>query len=199
MLYKMKGRGKAPTSSKKINVLIYGDPEVSKNIIKKFLDDESLKGEKFQQNFTTFKYELFLDNRTIKYNLNICLNVLKPKENFPYFLKNSDGAILTFDFKSEQSFEFIKDIFKKKSFDNFYITLLGDNYGNRSDFEVVPNEAKKLVKDTRINYCDLSAKSNLKESIENVLKEIYNFAMNVKDNENNENCCNCTHRRCDIF
>ena len=39
MLYKMKGRGKAPTSSKKINVLIYGDPEVSKNIIKKFLDD----------------------------------------------------------------------------------------------------------------------------------------------------------------
>ena len=160
------------------------------------MDDESLKGEKFQQNFTTFKYELFLDNRTIKYNLNICLNVSKPKENFPYFLKNSDGAILTFDFKSEQSFEFIKDIFKKKSFDNFYITLLGDNYGNRSDFEVVPNEAKKLVKDTRINYCDLSAKSNLKESIENVLKEIYNFAMNAKDNEN---CCNCTHRRCDIF
>ena len=113
MLYKMKGRGKAPTSSKKINVLIYGDPEVSKNIIKKFLDDESLKGEQFHQNFKTFKYELFLDNRTIKYNLNICLNVSKPEENFPYFLKNSDGAILTFDFKSEKSFEFIKDIFKK--------------------------------------------------------------------------------------
>ena len=192
----MKGRGKAPTSSKKINVLIYGDPEVSKNIIKKFLDDESLKGEQFHQNFKTFKYELFLDNRTIKYNLNICLNVSKPEENFPYFLKNSDGAILTFDFKSEESFKFIKDIFKKKSFDNFYITLLGDNYDNRSDFEVSPEDAENFVNSTRINYCDLSAKSNLKESIKNVLKEIYNFSMNEKDNEN---CCNCTHRRCDIF
>ena len=61
---------------------------------------------------------------------------------------------------------------------------------------MLPEDAENFVNSTRINYCDLSAKSNLKESIENVLKEIYNFTMNAKDDEN---CCNCTHRRCDIF
>ena len=82
----MKGDGKAPTSSKKINVLIYGDPKVRKNIITKFFGDESLKGYNLQQNFTTFKYEQFLDNRTIKYYLNVCLKVSGNENNFPYFL-----------------------------------------------------------------------------------------------------------------
>ena len=89
----------------------------------------------------------------------------------------------------------------KLNCENFYITLLGDNYENPLDFGVQPIDIKNLVKGTGINYCDLSTKSNLKESIENVLKEIYNSkckreAMNAKDKED---CCNCTHRRCDIF
>ena len=55
--------------------------------------------------------------------------------------------------------------------------------------------------ETGIHYCNLSTESNLKELIENVMKDIYNFKCErtAKNEKDDEDCCNCTHRRCDIF
>ena len=104
------------------------------DIIRKFFDNKLLKTDS-PTNFVIFDFKLKLKNGE---TINCYLNVLKEEKKFPNYLKNSDGAILTFDLLNEKSFEliekYVKMLVKEKiSFENNYVTLFGVNFDKLDD------------------------------------------------------------------
>ena len=192
-----------------IHIIIYGKGIVKNSFEGKYKIDKNtiletmleINNDIVNKNMTLFKKNLKLDNEK---NLKCLLYAIDNEQQLRGMAKKSTGLILIFDPDEEESLMFVENIFndfakKNKTFDNLYITI----FANKKKETEITEKAKKFADAKSIKYCDSPVKGEEKKFIEGIIKEIYNFNQNKKQEINqtedasegnakkSRDCCGC--------
>ena len=176
-----------------IHIIIFGYNKIDKSpFLNKMLQGSKNIGGK---NETTFKREVNLENEK---TLNCFLYVIDNDNQLRQFAANCAGLILIFDPENKDSLKFVEEVYnytkKSKNLNNLYITIIGNKFGKTE----INREAKDFAERNEINYCD-----SVPENVEELIKEIYNFNQNKKQEINqtedasegnakkSRDCCGC--------
>ena len=184
-----------------IHIIIYCHSDIGQKIfLKNFFKEDKKISHKSETVFeTVFNGEINLDSKNI---LKYYLYVTDSDSRLRSLAKNSAGLILFFDPDEEKSFELFGNVFnniseKNKTFDNLYITILANQFKETDIYQ----KAKKLAEEKKINFCVLE--ENEINFIEGIIKKIYNFNQNKKQEINQKEdtskgnakksreCCGC--------
>ena len=97
----------------------------------------------------------------------------------------AEGFLLVFSINDYESFELLKDIYKKilrvKHYENLPILLVGNKLDLKSERVVPYSEAKELADSWRIVYCEISTRNDsyCQKILEKIIKK-YNVIQKEK-------------------
>ena len=176
-----------------IHIMIFGDDKIDKSsFLKNFKESKNMR----RKNEYTFSGKVDLENEK---KLDCFLYVTNNNNQLKQFAAKLTGLILIFDPEKQESLDFVENVFnfyaeKLKNLNNLYITIIGNKLGKTE----INKEAKDFAKKNVINYCD-----SFPENVEELIKEIYNFNQNKKQEINqtedasegnakkSRDCCGC--------
>ena len=176
-----------------IHIMIFGDDEIDKSSFLKNLKESKIISRK---KGITFFGIVDLEN---KKKLDCFLYVTNNNNQLKQFAAKLTGLILIFDPEKQKSLDFVEKVFdvnaeKLKNLNNLCIIILGNKLGKTE----INGKAKDFAKKIGIKYCDSNP-----ENIEEIIKEIYNFNQNKKQEINQKedapkenakksrDCCGC--------
>ena len=168
-----------------IRINILGTEELQKAII---FNNIKLDFMKESYNIYDHIHEFLFDLKNgIK--IKICLSAEYQEKNkiyaFSKALRNKDYVILTFDLTNKKSFELVADCMKElgeKMIQNPNAVVIGNKY-NQNEYEIVPDDAKKLANDHRLKYFNSFSEDDLKETMEEIFKDAYEYKCSRKNNK----------------
>ena len=175
-----------------IHIMIFGDDKIDKSsFLKSFKESKNMR----RKNEYTFSGKVDLENEK---KLDCFLYVTNNDSQLRQFAAKLTGLILIFDPDNQDSLKFVEEVYnytkKLKNLNNLYITIIGNKLGKTE----INKEAKDFAKKNVINYCD-----SFPENVEELIKEIYNFNQNKKQEINQKkdvskgnakkrrDCCGC--------
>ena len=175
-----------------IHIMIFGDDKIDKSsFLKNFKESKNMR----RKNEYTFSGKVDLENEK---KLDCFLYVTNNDSQLRQFAAKLTGLILIFDPDNQDSLKFVEEVYnytkKLKNLNNLYITIIGNKLGKTE----INKEAKDFAKKNGINYCD-----SFPENVEELIKEIYNFNQNKKQEINQKkdvskgnakkrrDCCGC--------
>ena len=181
-------------TKKKISILIIGEDKVGKtSFISKYINnifpkekssDEEI--EKLEEKEPETK--LFIKDEK-KYPISLHEVIYNFNPNSDEF-KNCDGIIIMYDITNKESFKDIDELInycKKTKGEEFPILLLGNKIDEINKRKVNEDDGKKLAKEKRINFKELSCKDG---DVDTVVKDLIE---NILANKQNSCCFSCFH------
>ena len=171
-----------------IRINILGTEELQKAIIFNYIDVFDKESYNIYDCVQDFLFKL-KNGITIK----ICLSAEYKEKNkiyaFSKALRNKDYVILTFDLTNKKSFELVENCMKElreKMIQNQNAVVIGNKY-NQNKYEIIPVDAKKLANDHGLKYFNSFSENDLKETMEEIFKDAYEYKCSRKNNKNKLN------------
>ena len=168
-----------------IRIYILGTEELKKAII---FNNIKLDFMKESYNIYDHIHDFLFDLKN-GIRIKICLSAeYKENNNINAFinaLRNKDYVILTFDLTNKKSFELVKNCMKElreKMLQNPNAVVIGNRY-NQNEYEIVPDDAKKLANDHGLKYFNSFSDNDLKETMEEIFKDAYEYKCSRKNNK----------------
>ena len=176
-------------SEKKISILITGKKKVGKSsFISKYINNIFPKEKSPDEEIEELEEKEFIKDGK-KYPISLHEDIYNFNPNSDEF-KNCDGIMIMYDITNEESFKDIDELInycKKTKGEKFPILLLGNKIDEINERKVNEDDGKKLAKEKRINFKELSCKDG---DVDTVVKDLIE---NILANKQNSCCFSCFH------